>query len=107
MTQEKVFLPHHSEPILLPLRSPLLLLLQKIRDEAHRVAIGFHRKQRSKRTLTSALDSLPGIGPTKKGALLRKFGSVKRILDATPEELSEIKGISKKDIETIKKLKSK
>lgn len=107
MTQEKVFLPHHSEPILLPLRSPLLLLLQKIRDEAHRVAIGFHRKQRSKRTLTSALDNLPGIGPTKRGALLRKFGSVKRILDATPEELSEIQGITKKDIETIKKLKSK
>ncbi len=103
MTQEKIFLPHHAEPLLLPLRSPLLLMLQKIRDEAHRVAIGFHRKQRSKRTLTSTLDNLPGIGPKKRGQLLRKFGSVKRILEATPEELSEIKGISKKDIETIKK----
>ena len=82
-------------------------MLQKIRDEAHRVAIGFHRKQRSKRTLTSALDNLPGIGPTKRGLLLRKFGSVKRILEATPEELSQVKGISKKDIQTIKLMRSR
>ncbi len=104
MTQEKVFLAHRSDPLILPLRSPQLLLLQKIRDEAHRVAISFHRKQRSKRTLTSALDALPGIGPKKRAELLRKFGSVKRIVEASEEELSKIKGLTKKDIQTIKKL---
>ncbi|MBS0626029.1 MAG: excinuclease ABC subunit UvrC [Verrucomicrobia bacterium] len=101
LTQEKIYVPHTKEPLLLDPRSPLLFLLQKIRDEAHRRAIEFHRKRRSKRTLSSGLDELPGIGPTKKRRLLQKFGSVKAIKNATREELSEVEGINKNDLDTL------
>jgi excinuclease ABC subunit C len=103
LTQEKIYLPHRPDPILIDPRSPLLFLLQKIRDEAHRQAIEFHRKRRSKRTISSSLDDLPGIGPVKKKRLLQKFGSVKAIKKASREELEAVKGLTKKDIETILK----
>lgn len=103
LTQEKIFLPHEPEPILINPHSPLLFLLQKIRDEAHAQAIRFHRKRRSKRMISSALDDMPGIGPVKKQRLLKKFGSVKAIQAATPEELQAVKGITQKDINTLKK----
>ncbi len=104
MTKERVFIPHHHEPITLDDRSPLLFFLQKIRDETHTKAISFHRKQRSKRTLSSSLDSLPGIGPIKKKRLLKHFGSPAKIKAASAQELLAVKGITEKDVDTLKKL---
>lgn len=102
-TAEQIFLPHHAEPIRLPPHSPLLFLLQQIRDEAHRVAIGFHRKRREKRTIRSALDDIPGIGPIKRKRLLTHFGSLQRIQAASDEELQKIPGITRKDIASLRK----
>jgi len=101
MTAEQVFLPEHHDPISLNPRSNLLFLLQKIRDEAHRTAIRFHRKRRTKRTLTSALDTLPGIGAIKRARLLRHFGSVEQVQKASEEELRQVKGLTKKDVEML------
>lgn len=98
MTQEKVYKPEEKNPILLPAHSPLLFLLQRMRDEAHRVAIGFHRKRRKKRVITSKLDNVPGIGQTKKSRLLKHFKSVKKIIEASDEEILSIQGVSKKDL---------
>ncbi len=103
LSQEKIFLPHHTDPIILEPRSPLLFFLQRIRDEAHRMAIGFYRKSKNKSTLKSSLDELPGIGPIKKKRLLRAFGSMKRVREASEEELAKVEGITKRDIATIKK----
>ena len=103
LTREKVFRPGQSEPFILSLHSPLLFLLQRIRDEAHRRAIGFHRKKRSQRTLTSLIDEIPGIGPVKRKQLLSHFGSLQRILQASEEALKEVPGITSKDIAQIKK----
>lgn len=103
LTQEKIFVPHRKEPILIDPRSPLLFLLQKIRDEAHRQTIEYHRKRRSKRILSSELDEIPGIGPVKKKRLLQHFGSVQRIKEATIEELKAIEGLTQKDIQTLLK----
>lgn len=105
ITLEKIYLPTQKEPILLKKNSPQLFLLQKIRDEAHRFAITFQRLRRGKKTLSSGLDALSGIGPVKKKRLLTHFGSVKRILEATEEELLKIKGLTKKDIETLSQKK--
>lgn len=104
MSQEQIFLPGHHDPIHLNPRSSLLFLLQQIRDEAHRKALSFHQQRRSKKNLSSQLDQIPGIGPIKRKRLLQHFGSVERIKQATAEELSQIKGITKKDISTIKDL---
>lgn len=101
LSAERIFLPEQKEPIVLSLRSPLLFLLQKIRDEAHKKAIGFHRKRREKRTLTSSLEEIPGIGKVKRVRLLRHFGGLQRVLAASPEELQAIKGITKRDIERL------
>jgi len=103
LTQEKVFIPHRKDPILIDPRSPLLFLLQKIRDEAHRTAIAYHRKRRSKRVIASALDEIPGIGPTKKKRLLQRFGSMKAIQAASREELESVKGLTKRDIDSLLK----
>lgn len=102
MTAEKIFLPEHNEPIHLNPRSSLLFLLQRIRDEAHRRAITFHRKRRQKRTLTSALDEVPGIGPIKRKRLLHHFGSVENIRQASEEDLARVQGISKKEIDRLR-----
>ena len=102
LTAERVFIPERKEPIVLDVRSPLLFLLQQIRDATHERAIGFHRKRRSKRIISSALESIPGIGPIKKKRLLRKFGSFKRIQAATDEQLLDVPGITKKDIEALR-----
>jgi excinuclease ABC subunit C len=103
LTQEKIYLPYRKDPLLIDPRSPLLFLLQKIRDEAHRQTIEFHRKRRAKRLFSSSLDSLTGIGPIKKKRLLKRFGSVKAIQAATVEELREIEGINESDIKTLLK----
>jgi excinuclease ABC subunit C len=102
LTQEQIFRPGHAQPLLLPRHSPLLFLLQRIRDEAHRRAIGFHRHRRQKRTITSLVSEIPGIGPIKQKRLLSHFGSLQRILNASEEALKEVKGITGKDIEAIK-----
>jgi excinuclease ABC subunit C len=106
LTQEKIYLPYRKDPLLIDPRSPLLFLLQKIRDEAHRQAIEFHRKRRSKRTISSSLDDIEGIGPVKKKRLLQQFGSVKALKAATEEELRATPGLNKKDIETLLKWQS-
>ncbi len=103
---EQIFLASKDEPLLLSPNSPILFFLQRIRDEAHRFAITFQRLRRGKKSLGSKLDTLPGIGPIKKKRLLLKFGSLKRILDASPEEWREIAGITKKDVETLMRLKN-
>jgi excinuclease ABC subunit C len=85
--EERVFLPGQSNPVILKRNSNALFLLQRVRDEAHRFAITYHRKLRSRQTLYSALDRIPGVGAARKRALLRAFGSVKRIEEASLEEL--------------------
>jgi excinuclease ABC subunit C len=102
MTEEKIFLTEHHDPIRLNPRSSILFLLQKIRDEAHRKALGFHRDRRTKRTLTSVLDEIPGIGTIKRSRLLRHFGSVEKIKQASDEELKQVQGITTKDIDTLR-----
>jgi excinuclease ABC subunit C len=106
MTLEKVFIPEQSDPVHLPPTSPILFLLQKIRDEAHRRAIHFHRKRREKRILKSQLEEIKGIGKIKQERLLRHFGSFKRVKEASEEELLKVKGITKKDIKSIKNSKT-
>lgn len=102
MTAEQIFLVGEKEPLMLKPDSPLLLFLQQIRDEAHRFAITFQRERRKKKTLSSVFDTLAGIGPIKKKRLLHHFGSWKRIMEATEEEWSAVKGITKRDIATLK-----
>jgi excinuclease ABC subunit C len=87
---EEVFVPGRSEPIVLDPHSPGLQLLQRIRDEAHRFAIGFHRQRRDARARESIFDTLPGVGPARRRALLRHFGSAERFLAASQEELEGV-----------------
>jgi len=89
---EEVFLPGRSESILLPIHSPALKLLQHIRDEAHRFAITFQRSQRTQHIASSWLDTIPGIGPSKRSLLLQQFGSVARIRTTGVEELVQVLG---------------
>lgn len=90
---EEVWLPDSVDPVILPRTSEALYLLQRIRDEAHRTAIGFHRKRRAARTRRSALDDVSGLGEVRAKALLRRFGSVAAIRRATVQELQEVSGI--------------
>lgn len=101
LTQERVYLPHRKDPILINPRSPMLFLLQRIRDEAHRLAINYHRKRRTKRTLQSALDDLPGIGPVKRRRLLNYYGSIRALKAASKESLQQVEGLTKRDVEEI------
>lgn len=98
---EEVFLPGVSDPQMIPKASSSLKLLQQIRDEAHRFAVTYHRTRRDKRTTASELDHIPGIGPTRKRALLRAFGSVKQIAGARVEDLAAVEGIGPKTAEII------
>ncbi len=91
---ERIFLPNRSEISLQP-RSPVLYFLQRLRDEAHRFAIGTHRARRAKRLDHSALDSIPGVGPGRKRALLNRFGSTRAVESAGLTDLESIEGISK------------
>jgi len=90
---EEVFLPGQPEPIVLSRHSAGLQLLQRIRDEAHRFAIGFHRQRRDARGFSSIFDDLQGVGPARRRALLQHFGSVDEMLAATPEELEGVPGL--------------
>jgi excinuclease ABC subunit C len=99
---EEIFLPGRPDPVLLPRDSQALFLVQRVRDEAHRFAITFHRSTRSKTAFKSRLDEIPGIGPTRKKALIRAFGSVKAIQAASVEELAAVEGINTAVAENIK-----
>ncbi|HEY8285046.1 MAG TPA: excinuclease ABC subunit UvrC [Chloroflexota bacterium] len=99
---EEIFLPGRSQSILLPSGSQALFLVQRIRDEAHRFAITYHRSVRGKRGLESGLDLVPGIGPRRKKDLLRRFGSVAGIRKASLEEVAAVPGIGSKTALTIK-----
>jgi len=90
---EEVFVPGESEPIQIPRTSEALYLLQQIRDEAHRFAVSYHRLKRAKKMTQSALDGIPGLGETRRKKLLREFGSVKRVREASLEEISAVRGI--------------
>ena len=98
---EEVFVPGRGEPILLPDHSPGLQLLQRIRDEAHRFAVTFHRQRRDAAARESMFDQLDGVGPARRRALLRHFGSAERILDATAEELEGVPGVPAKTARSI------
>jgi excinuclease ABC subunit C len=93
-SDERVFLPGRKNPVNLRQNSAPLLLLARIRDEAHRFAVTYHQKLRGKKQLHSPLDDIPGIGAQKKKELLRRFGSLKKVREASVEELQEVKGIS-------------
>ncbi|MGA7677834.1 MAG: excinuclease ABC subunit UvrC [Dehalococcoidia bacterium] len=100
--KEEVFIAGKPESLDIPQTSVALYLLQRIRDEAHRFALGYHQRLRQKEGMASALDSIPGIGPKRKKALLKKFGSVRGIKDASIDELSGVAGITTKLAEKLK-----
>jgi len=99
---EEIFVLQKREPIVLPRSSPGLQLLQRLRDEAHRFALGYHQKIRRRQTFASALDTISGIGPKRKRALLKQFGSVQSIREAPIEELATTRGMSKHLAQKIK-----
>ncbi len=99
---EELFIPQRSKPIVLPRSSPGLQLLQRLRDEAHRFALGYHQRVRKKAAFASALDTVPGIGPKRKRALIRQFGSVKAIREAPLEELAAAKGMTRSLAQKVK-----
>ncbi|MFT4186758.1 MAG: excinuclease ABC subunit UvrC [Micrococcaceae bacterium] len=98
---EEIWRADEDFPIILPRGSQALFLVQRLRDEAHRFAITFHRKKRAKSMIESIFDELPGIGPIKQKALLRKFGSIKKLKAATKEELLEVSGIGPTQADTL------
>ena len=99
---EELFVPDEDEPVVLPRGSEALYLVQRLRDEAHRFAITFHRQVRGKSSIQSALDTIPGIGPKRKKALLRKFGSVKQIREADVAEIASTVGFTSALAEKVK-----
>ena len=92
---EEIFIPDKSSPIVLSHSSPALQLLQRLRDEAHRFALGYHQRVHKKDAFVSAFDNVPGIGPKLKRALLKALGSSEAVREASIEELAAIKGITK------------
>jgi excinuclease ABC subunit C len=100
--EEEIFFPHNSQPLVLPRHSQGLYLVQRIRDEAHRYGITAHRARRSKQGMASQLDSIPGIGPTRRKALLKHFGSMDKIKEASIEDLSAVKGMNQNAAEAVK-----
>ena len=92
---EEIFVPHTPEPIVLPRTSQALYLVQRIRDEAHRFAITYHRNLRSKSSVRSAIDMVTGIGPKRKRTLMRRFGTLQGIKDAPVEDLAAVPGITR------------
>ena len=100
--EEEVFIPESPDPILLPRNSQALYLIQRMRDEAHRFAITYHRNLRSKKSTRSAMDDVPGIGPKRRRALIRRFGSVQGVRMAPTEEVAAVPGITRSLAERIK-----
>ncbi len=100
-SEERFFLPGRKNPVLLRQGSPALFMLARLRDEAHRFAITHHRKLRGKAALQSSLEEIPGVGPTRRKALLKHFGSLKKVREATLEELKTMPGLPETVAETI------
>jgi excinuclease ABC subunit C len=98
---EEVWLPGDPDPVILPRTSEGLYLLQRVRDEAHRFAITYHRQRRSRRMVDSLLDDVPGLGEVRRKALLRQFGSLKRLRAATVEQVAEVPGIGRTTAEAV------
>ncbi|AUG80141.1 excinuclease ABC subunit C [Kitasatospora sp. MMS16-BH015] len=98
---EEVWLPGEDDPVVLPRSSEGLYLLQRVRDEAHRFAISYQRAKRSKRLTAGELDSVPGLGETRRQALLKHFGSLKKLRAATVEQLCEVPGVGRRTAETV------
>jgi excinuclease ABC subunit C len=90
---EEVYLPGQPETLLIPRGSEALFVLQHVRDEAHRFAVAYHRKKRERRAMASPLDEVPGVGPTRKRALLRRFGSLARLTRASTDEIAATRGV--------------
>ena len=90
---EEVYFPDRPDPLVIPRGAESLFLLQHVRDEAHRFAVSYHRQKREKRALVSPLDEIAGIGPARKKALLKRFGSLARLRDAEPREIAETSGV--------------
>jgi len=99
---ERVFLPNRKNPIVLQSNSTALFLLQRVRDEAHRFAISYHRQLRTRERLSSPLDMISGVGPARRKILLRHFGSLRRVREASIEELTRVGGITQKTAEAIR-----
>ena len=91
---EEIFVPYVKDPIVLPRSSQSLFLVQRVRDEAHRFAVTFHRERRSKKSVQSTLDLVPGVGPKRKKMLIRRFGSVKGIREASLEDVAAVPGLT-------------
>jgi excinuclease ABC subunit C len=100
-TTEKVYIPNVKDPIRFPANSSAMFLMQRLRDESHRFAIAYHKLLRRKSTLRSALEEIPGIGTGRRQRLLKRFGSLKGIRAASPEELCTVPGITPKMVEAI------
>ncbi|MFE9095026.1 excinuclease ABC subunit UvrC [Streptomyces sp. NPDC007264] len=98
---EEVWLPGEDDPVVLPRTSEGLYLLQRVRDEAHRFAITYQRTKRARRLRSSPLDEVPGLGDTRKQALIKHFGSVRKLRSATVDQIQEVPGIGRKTAETI------
>ncbi|MFI2369510.1 excinuclease ABC subunit UvrC [Streptomyces sp. NPDC018833] len=98
---EEVWLPHDDDPVVLPRSSEGLYLLQRVRDTAHDFAIRYQRSKRTKRIRISPLDAVPGLGETRKQALIKHFGSVKRLRQATIEQICEVPGMGRKTAESV------
>jgi excinuclease ABC subunit C len=94
--EEEVFVPGRSDPILLDHRSAGLQLLQRIRDEAHRFALGFHRTRRGRAAVDSIFDSLPGVGPARRRILMSRFGTADALVEASRDDLESIPGLPAK-----------
>ena len=99
--REEIWFPETATPLLLPATDPGLRLLQRLRDEAHRFAIGYHRTLRSRAATTSRLDSIPGLGPTRRKALLRRFGSVAGVAAASEAEIAAVPGVGERLAATV------
>jgi excinuclease ABC subunit C len=100
--EEEIYLPGRRDPVWLPRRSSALQLVQYMRNEAHRFAVSYHRSLRSRRTIASELDRVPGIGPRRRAALLVHFGSIERIHQAPVEEIAKVPGFSTRLAERVK-----
>jgi excinuclease ABC subunit C len=98
---ERVFLPGRKDPVVLRQNSAELFLLARLRDEAHRFAITFHRKLRRERNFQSVLEEIPGVGEGRKKALLRHFGSLRAVREATVEQLAEVEGFADRQARTV------
>ena len=91
-------MPWDETPVVLPTGSASLYLIKQVRDESHRFAITFHRELRDKAMTVSVLDDIPGVGPTRKRAIMRHFGSMKRLRAASEQEIAEVRGIPAKAV---------